>query len=96
MPAVRTDTLAALIGTFKKRNGGIVYPCYDGRRGHPPLISAACIPAILSEYPPGGLRSLLAQYEGDALNMECDDPGVLMDIDSPEDYEKILTRMMNH
>lgn len=38
----------------------------------------------------GGLRRLLARYTQKSRNVLCNDPGILMDIDTPEDYERAL------
>ena len=88
MPFVRPETLQRLIAAFRE-TGEVAYrPRYQGRRGHPPLISAELIPAILAFDQPGGLRALLAGYEGRCVDIECDDPGILIDLDTPEDYRK--------
>lgn len=89
IPLIRPETLHHLIGVRREKNALICYPCYEGRRGHPPLIAAALIPAILADAEPGGMRALLHRYNGEALNVESGDPCILMDIDTPEDYAKI-------
>lgn len=67
----------------------VVYrPCYQGRRGHPPLISAALIPDILAFDEPGGLRAFIARSCRRIVDVPCDDPGILIDIDTPDDYER--------
>jgi CTP:molybdopterin cytidylyltransferase MocA len=90
MPFLRSDTLARLIAEWDQRPGGILRPCYEGRRGHPPLIAASYIPEILGEAPPGGLRALLARHAEDARDIECADPGILVDLDTPEEYRRSL------
>jgi CTP:molybdopterin cytidylyltransferase MocA len=62
-------------------------PCYQGKRGHPPLISAALIRPILTFAEPGGLRVLLARYRHRSADVACDDPGILIDLDTPEDLQ---------
>ena len=88
MPSVRAATLTRLIAEWDARPGGIFYPCHDGRRGHPPLISTAYIPEILRETPSGGLRELLARHAGDAREVEVADPGILTDLDTLDDYQE--------
>jgi CTP:molybdopterin cytidylyltransferase MocA len=34
------------------------------------------------------MRALLAHSEVTSLNVDCDDPGILIDLDTPEDYER--------
>jgi CTP:molybdopterin cytidylyltransferase MocA len=92
MPLVRAATLSRLIAEWDRRPSGILYPCHEGRRGHPPLIAGAYIPEILREVPPGGLRTLLARHAEDSRDVEVSDPGVLMDLDTPEEYRQSLDK----
>jgi molybdenum cofactor cytidylyltransferase len=88
MPLVRETTLTRLADEWDARPGGILYPCRGGRRGHPPLIAAAYAPELLRETPAGGLRELLRRHAGAARDVEVADPGILTDLDTPEDYRK--------
>ena len=92
MPFVQPDTVRRLAhvlgdGNNEDRDAVLVCrPCYQGRRGHPPLISSVLIPDILSFEEPGGLRALLARYAARVVDVTCDDPGILIDLDTPGDY----------
>ncbi|HEY2050664.1 MAG TPA: nucleotidyltransferase family protein [Caulobacteraceae bacterium] len=60
-------------------------PRYEGRRGHPALFSAALIPDLARASGDEGARRVL-QTLGDRLALiDVDSPGVLTDIDTPED-----------
>ncbi len=89
-PFVKPETVRSLIESRRDARGKILRPCHRGRRGHPPLIPAALAPAIRGFTEPGGLRALLSRYEDRTLNVECDDPGVLADLDTREDYERTV------
>jgi len=90
MPMVQSATLTRLIADWDKRPAGIFYPCFEGKRGHPPLIASAYILEILRETPPGGLRALLGRHAHEAREVEVADPGILEDLDTPESYRKSL------
>ncbi|MDD1749819.1 MAG: nucleotidyltransferase family protein, partial [Methanothrix sp.] len=90
IPFVASDTLKTLIGAFQTGEMDIYRPCYGGKHGHPPLISAALIKEILEFNGGGGMRALLARYAKKTRNIDCDDPGILTDIDTPDDYRKAL------
>jgi CTP:molybdopterin cytidylyltransferase MocA len=90
MPLVRAATLSRLIAAWDQRPGGILYPCHEGRRGHPPLIAGAYIPEILHGAPLGGLRVLLGRHAQEARDIECEDPGILVDLDTREEYRQSL------
>ena len=86
MPLVQGSTLVRLSAEWDAEPGGILFPCHRGRRGHPPLIAFQYIPEILRETPPGGLRELLGYHAADARHIEVADPGILADLDTPEEY----------
>ena len=88
MPLVHRNTLVRLVAEWGAQPGGILYPCHQGHRGHPPLIASHYIPEILRETPPGGLRELLARHAPDARNIEVTDPGILADLDTAEEYRR--------
>ena len=86
----RPETLARMASVFLGGKAGILHPTFGGRRGHPPLISAAYRKTILSHEPPGGLKALLADHGDDAAEVEVDDGGILIDLDTPHEYRKLL------
>ncbi|KJR46563.1 CTP:molybdopterin cytidylyltransferase [Desulfosporosinus sp. I2] len=89
-PIVNRETLDKLQDKFFTTQFGIIYPSYQGTRGHPPLISCHYVNKVMTWNKPGGMRALLEQYEQDALEVEVDDPGILLDMDTPEDYLQML------
>ena len=92
MPLVHASTLVRLIAEWDARPGGILYPCHRGHRGHPPLIAFQHAPEILRDTPPGGLRELLGRHAKDARDIEVADPGILTDLDTPDNYHESLRK----
>lgn len=88
MALVRPATLIKLYAAYRERKMEVYHPCYGQRRGHPPLIATALIPSILAFAEAGGLRELLSRRAATSLDVDCDDPGILIDLDTPEDYER--------
>lgn len=89
-PLVKPETVMRVIGAFRKSEARIIYPCYQGVRGHPPLISCTLRDAVINGDYIQGLRTLLGYNETDALNVAVSDEGILLDMDTEEDYRKIL------
>jgi molybdenum cofactor cytidylyltransferase len=89
IPFVKPKTIEALCEAYSNGDSWVIYPCFQGRRGHPPLISTSCIPKDLSSDYPGGLRDFLTQYETMARDVEVADEAILMDCDTPADYERL-------
>lgn len=88
-PLVKPQTLAALAEAFARHQAPVIYPTFCGKKGHPPLISAACIPTIIAHDGTMGLKGALQGFEKDAAYVEVDDPGVLEDMDTPLDYFRL-------
>jgi molybdenum cofactor cytidylyltransferase len=90
IPLVRLQTVLTLLESFQDRKRNILYPVFGGRRGHPPLISAEYRGRIIAWSGQGGLKSFLAQYELEAGEVEVADTYILEDMDTPDDYRRLL------
>jgi molybdenum cofactor cytidylyltransferase len=92
IPLVSPATIQRLMEAGEENPGKIVYPVFEGKRGHPPLIPAALAPAILGWEKGGGLRAVLKSKESLALEIVVPDSFILFDIDTPEDYAELRER----
>lgn len=90
IPLVRPESVAALAEAFTVCRAPITYPRFNGQRGHPPLISRALFPEILAGKGEGGLRELLRKHQASAADVDVLDEGVLLDMDTPEDYAQLV------
>ena len=87
--AVSADTLKTLIGVSAEvAPEYVVHPKYSGLRGHPPLIPSMYISHILEYHGENGLKGLLDTLP--YVESDTDDRGVLLDMDTPEDYRELL------
>ena len=89
MPFVAPETFAALLAERERQRAMVIFPTHSGRRGHPPLIDAALIPAILGYDGPDGLRGLWSRYERELRTVPVPDSGIAQDLDTPEDYQRL-------
>ena len=89
---VSPETIRALSGVYSPDDPKIIYPRFDGQRGHPPLIPAAYVKENLSPGLPGGLRTLLGRYEADSIDVDVPDENILLDCDTPSDYRILVER----
>ncbi len=87
MPTVREATLGALLdaGGNAPPSCRAVLPTFQGRVGNPALLMRAVFPSLDAIEGDEGARRLLTQ-RGDVQRVEVDDKGVLIDIDSWEDF----------
>jgi molybdenum cofactor cytidylyltransferase len=92
IPLVRTQTIRDLLENCQRGNSKILFPAYQGRRGHPPLISACYRNEILSYSGDDGLRGFFREHDRDSKRVEVDDEMILFDLDNPADYEALRAR----
>jgi len=82
-----------LLKTLKARIGNFDYalPEYKGKGGHPLLINSKIINRILSvENSFTDFREVLAEFNG--IRVPFNQPEILLNINTPEDYEKFMIR----
>jgi molybdenum cofactor cytidylyltransferase len=87
MPYVLPATIQAVAAGIE-RTGGIVLPSYRGQRGNPVGFSARYRDLLLGVKGDEGARSVVQQHPSAVSVVNCDDPGILRDIDRREDLEK--------
>lgn len=90
IPLIGVATIKALMMAFRPLSQGILYPCFMGERGHPPLIHEKYREAILRNKQDGGLRRFLECHETDATSFALADEAILMDMDTQADYQRLL------
>ena len=88
-PLIRRSSIKDLMRVYRQTGAAVVYPVFNGQRGHPPLISARCFASILSGDGAGGLRTILEQFAADSADVAVADQGVVVDIDTRDDYERL-------
>ncbi len=93
LPLVRPYTLKILMDAFPKSSSSVLYPVFDGLRGHPPLIHGELKNAILTHDGSNGLRGLLGRFDSKALDVQVADEGILLDLDTPDDFQRLSTRL---
>jgi molybdenum cofactor cytidylyltransferase len=92
MPAVSTDTFQKLAGILTERPRAIVVPIHEGRDGHPVLFGARFFDDLLLLKGDAGGRSLIDANPDAVLRLAVDDPGILRDIDTQEDFTRHVER----
>lgn len=91
---VRPYVLKLLLQQELSHPSGIVYPTYQGKIGHPPLVSFGMAPEMLHYGGQGGAREVLARHDSHALWVECGSGDILRDMDTPGDYQEMQERYL--
>jgi molybdenum cofactor cytidylyltransferase len=87
IPGVKPDTVDALIREFERTRATVVLPRYQGRAGHPVLFARAIYGELMAELP-SGAESIVEAHAADRREVEVDDPGILVDVDQPDEYRE--------
>lgn len=89
-PQIDSSVINNVIECWKESNKGIVIPSYLNKRGHPIILDKKYIDQAANLDPKKGLKALIENNSEDIdyLNVETND--ILLDIDTPYDYSKVL------
>lgn len=88
MPFVRPGTVAA-VAAAAAQGVMIAAPVYHGRRGHPVGFSRRFLPELLALGGDSGARTIIAAHADAVVLLQCDDAGVVRDIDTPGDLDPV-------
>ena len=90
-PALTGASLSALLEAHAREpNVEIFIPTFEGKRGHPAILPFSILQDI-EELPEGeGINQLLRRLADRTLLVPVADPAVLLDLDTEEDYAKLL------
>jgi CTP:molybdopterin cytidylyltransferase MocA len=90
LPLIAEDTAAAIVRSFHENPGPLILPFHNGVAGHPVLIGRDRFTEILTRPFDEGLRSLIMESAQTLREVRVVDPGILIDIDTPDDYWRFI------
>jgi molybdenum cofactor cytidylyltransferase len=94
-PMVSSATIKAVIDSFRAAPIPIVIASYQGKRGHPVLFSSQVYGEILAAPLDQGAKVVVRKDPPRVREVPLDDPGILADIDTPEDYARFVGEQLN-
>lgn len=92
-PTVRSETIARLIDQAAASGAPVTLPIYEGRRGHPAVFERSVFPELLDPALQGGARTVVHRHLDGARLVPVTDRGVLIDIDTPEEYRALVRKV---
>jgi len=99
VPSVSAATVRRVIERYRATGAPIVRPVAadehgvkGARHGHPVLIDRRLFDAIRSADPTAGIKPIVRAHVSIEGNVEVDDEGAFLDVDTPEDYRRLLER----
>ena len=88
-PFVRSETFDRIIGQYRQSAARIVIPVYQGSRGNPVLLDRSVFPEAMALKGDVGCRAIFDNHLEAIIKIPVEDPGILLDIDSEEDFQKM-------
>jgi molybdenum cofactor cytidylyltransferase len=89
-PTLDPTVVAQLLEAHSREPRATIFvPSYQGRRGHPILLSWSHVTAIRELPPQLGLNTYLRQHPHLTCEILVDSAEILRDLDTPEDYERL-------
>lgn len=94
MPLVQVSSIGALCKDFllQKSAETICVPTFRGVRGNPVLLGAAYAADLIELSGDVGAKSLLRRYAERVREVETGDEGIMLDIDTAEDWQYFLEK----
>jgi molybdenum cofactor cytidylyltransferase len=90
IPLILLETAIAVRDAVSEGQVDVAVPSCGGRRGHPVAISGRCVPELLSMSERSTLREFMTLHASTTKLVRVDDRGMLLDMDTPEEYDRVL------
>jgi len=92
LPHVRLATLERLLEAHRRTGAPAVVPSFAEQRGQPVIWDQALFAELASSAAATthGAGAVLAAHERDLVTVAVDDPAVIDDLNTPEDYERLV------
>ena len=87
-PYISSTLVDMMIERFYASNKLIVVPRCQGKRGHPVIFSRALFAELLNAPLDQGAKAVVNAHRDETLEIETDDTGIAVDIDTPELYRQ--------
>lgn len=90
LPLISEETVTAIVRSFRESPGRLILPFHNGVAGHPVLIGRELFDDVMTRDLEEGLRSLIMESARTLREVRVVDPGILIDIDTPDDYWRFI------
>ncbi|HEX5482244.1 MAG TPA: nucleotidyltransferase family protein [Terriglobia bacterium] len=89
-PAVSAEVIKQLCKGYFDSRAPVTIPVFQGRRGHPVVIGRGLFQQLLNLKPVEGANTVIREQFSAARWVETADSMILLDIDEPDDYERLI------
>lgn len=93
VPMIAVTTVRAVIAEWRRTRAPVVRPAVGDRHGHPVIFDRAVFNELRSAPAEVGAKAVVQAHAAEIRNVPVDDPGCLVDVDTPADYDAIRQKM---
>jgi molybdenum cofactor cytidylyltransferase len=90
VPLPKLESVRALIDAWLRTRAPLVRPVHRGLYGHPVIFGDALLTLLRDANPAEGAKPVVRAFTDRSVAVEVDDPGVLRDVDTPEEYQRLF------
>jgi molybdenum cofactor cytidylyltransferase len=90
LPLVSAETARAVVDAFHATGAPLVLPFHNAVAGHPVLLARPLFDDVFTAPLEEGVRSLIMKHSASMHEVTVTDPGILIDIDTPDDYWRYI------
>ncbi|HLP16433.1 MAG TPA: nucleotidyltransferase family protein [Bacteroidota bacterium] len=95
-PLVSPACIRSMISAFEQSPEKIVIPVFEKRRGHPIVLPRRFFDDVRQAPADPGLRAVIRAHGADICETATDVEGILVNIDTPEDFKKYINVETDH
>ena len=92
IPLVLASTVRRVIEAWTQNRAPIVRPAVGDRHGHPVLFDRSIFDALRHAPLTEGARAVVHANADRIVNVQVDDEGCLLDVDTPADYDAVIRK----
>lgn len=89
-PLISKNLIDDLLVAYDTSGKKSLIPYHEGRRGHPVIVDLTFRHEIEEIKGDEGLRGILCRHHDDVLAYQTGDSAVILDLDTPDDYQRLL------
>jgi molybdenum cofactor cytidylyltransferase len=87
-PYIDAELVDRMIEGFYRSGKSVVVPRYQGKRGHPVILSRELFDELLNAPMEQGAKAVVNAHGIDTLVIDAGDDGITIDIDTPDEYNQ--------
>jgi len=92
VPCVSSDTVRRVVSRYRETRAPIVRPVSGSRHGHPVIIDRVLFDELRGAEASVGAKPIVRAHVSAEGDVEVNDEGAFVDIDTPDDYQWLFSR----